>query len=74
MHEFEIRISGLEGASLVGEALHTLDGGEHRSISLRVRVAPELLDKPNSEFMFTAEATDTPSLRASTETRFMKPL
>jgi cytochrome c oxidase accessory protein FixG len=74
MHEFKISISGLEGAQLVGEPLHTLDGGEHRSISLRVRIAPGLLDKPNSGFTFTAEATDKPSLRASTETRFMKPL
>ena len=74
MHEFEISISGLEGASLVGETLHTLDGGEHRSISLRVRVAPGLLDKPNSEFIFSAEATDKPALRATSESRFMKAL
>jgi len=73
MHEFEITISGLDGASVVGEALHTLNGGEHRSISLRVRIAPERLDKPNSEFVFTAEATDQPGLAASTESRFMKP-
>lgn len=73
MHEFEISISGLEGASLIGESLHTLDGGEHHSISLRVRIAPELLDKPGSNFLFTAAATDQPSLRASTESRFIKP-
>jgi len=74
MHEFEITISGLRGASVVGETLHTLDGGEHRSISLRVRIAPGQLDKANSEFTFSAEATDKPGLRASTESRFVKPL
>jgi cytochrome c oxidase accessory protein FixG len=74
MHEFEIGISGLEGAIIIGETLHTLDGGELRSISLRVRVAPEMLDNPNSKFMFEVGATDMPTLYASSESRFMKPL
>jgi hypothetical protein len=74
MHEFEITISGLEGASVIGETLHTLNGGEHRSISLRVRIAPQRLDRPNSEFVFKAESTDDPGLHASTESRFLKPL
>jgi cytochrome c oxidase accessory protein FixG len=74
MHEFEISISGVEGASIVGETLHTLDGGEVRSITLRVHAQPEQLELPNSELRFTAVATDTPALQVSTESRFMKPL
>jgi cytochrome c oxidase accessory protein FixG len=74
MHEFEISISGIEGASIIGETLHTLNGGEIRAISLRVRIPPELLSTPNSEFTFDIEATDMPTLHTRTESRFMKPL
>ena len=74
MHEFEISISGMEGASIIGETLHTLNGGEIRAISLRVRILPELLSTPNSELTFNIGATDMPTLHTSTESRFMKPL
>ena len=74
MHEFEITISGIEGASIIGETAHTLDGGEVRSISIRVRAEPETLDRPSTELDFKARALDMPSLQAVTESRFMKPL
>jgi len=74
MHEFEIGIAGLDGASIIGETLHTLDAGEVRAISLRVHVPPEQLSQTGSELEFTAEATDMPALRTSTESRFMRPL
>jgi cytochrome c oxidase accessory protein FixG len=74
MHEFEIGISGIEGATLIGDTVHTLDGGEVRAISLRVRAEPALLTVPNTEIMFEVEATDTPALGISTESRFVKPL
>jgi polyferredoxin len=74
MHEFEIGISGIQGAQIIGETLYTLDGGEVRSITLRVRVAPEQLFKPTSDLTFTVGATDMPALQTSTESRFMKPL
>ncbi|MEZ5571652.1 MAG: cytochrome c oxidase accessory protein CcoG [Halioglobus sp.] len=74
MHEFKIGIAGLDGANIVGETLHTLDGGEIRAISLRVHVPPEKLSQPNTELQFTAVATDNPALHISTESRFMRPL
>ena len=74
MHEFEIGIEGLEGAEIVGETLHTLDGGEVSSISLRIRIAPSALDKPSSEFRFEARATDRPTLETSSESRFLRPM
>ena len=74
MHEFEIGISGMPGATLIGETLHTLNGGEVRSITLRVRADPAQLDKPASTLTFDAVATDQPALRISAESRFMKPL
>jgi cytochrome c oxidase accessory protein FixG len=73
-HEFKISIYGLEGAELIGDTLHTLNGGEVRAISLRVRVEPVLLNKPSTELDFRAEAVDKPSLQATAESRFMKPL
>ena len=74
MHEFEIGVSGIDGAEIIGETLHTLDGGEVRSINLRVRVAPERLSRPSTEIEFTARATDRESLQVSSESRFMRPL
>jgi cytochrome c oxidase accessory protein FixG len=74
MHEFEIGISGIAGASLIGNTLHTLDGGEIRSISLRVRADPEQLTRASTDLVFEVTATDEPTLRATTESRFMKPL
>ena len=74
MHEFDITISGIEGAELIGETSHTVNGGEVRSITLRVRAEPEILDKPSTELDFNAVASDMPSLRATSESRFMKPL
>jgi cytochrome c oxidase accessory protein FixG len=74
MHEFKIGISGIDGASLIGTTLHTLDGGEIRSISLRVRADPAQLTQPSTELTFEVSATDAPKLRTSTESRFVKPL
>jgi cytochrome c oxidase accessory protein FixG len=73
-HEFVISTYGLEGAELIGETRHALDGGEVRAITLRVRIEPELLSKPSTELDFKAQAADKPSLQATAESRFMKPL
>jgi cytochrome c oxidase accessory protein FixG len=73
-HEFTISISGIEGASIIGDTRYRVSGGEVRSITLRVRAEPEALDKPSTELDFEAVAGDLPSLRARSESRFMKPL
>jgi cytochrome c oxidase accessory protein FixG len=74
MHEFEVTVSGIDGATLIGDTLYTLDGGEVRSIGLRVRADPGQLDKPSTELVFEAVSTDMPSLKATAESRFVKPL
>jgi polyferredoxin len=74
MHEFKISVSGIPGATLIGEALHILNGGEVRSINLRVRADPSQLASPASSLTFEAVATDQAGLRASTDSRFLKPL
>lgn len=72
--EFDISISGIDGATIIGETSHTLNGGEVRTITLRVRVSPDVLDKPSTELDFRAASPNTPSLQATAESRFMKPL
>ena len=74
MHEFEVSVSGIEGASIIGQQLYTLNGGEVRSVTLRVRVDPSVMDKPNEQLDFSVVATDMPSLRAISESRFMRPI
>ncbi|QIB64502.1 cytochrome c oxidase accessory protein CcoG [Kineobactrum salinum] len=74
VHEFELSVSGIADATLIGERLHRLDGGEVRSITLRVQAAPEQLSKPSTAIEFQARATDAESLRTVSESRFMRPL
>ena len=73
-HDFDISISGIEGATIIGETRNRLEGSEQRTITLRISMAPEDLSKPSTELDFKAEATDMPSLQATAESRFMKPL
>lgn len=73
-HDYEIHIDGIEGAAIVGETVYTLEGGEVRTINLRVRTSPKSLDKPSTVLQFEAIAKDLPSLRAVSESRFMRPL
>ncbi len=74
MHEFEISLNGMPEGEIIGDTLYTLDSGEVRTLTLRVRARPESLDRPSTEISFEAVSTDMPSLRAASESRFMKPL
>jgi polyferredoxin len=74
MHEFEITLEDFPQGEIIGDTLYTLDSGEVRTLTLRVRANPETLDRPSTEISFEAVSTDMPSLRAASESRFMKPL
>ncbi len=74
MHEFEISISGLPSARIVGQTLYTLNGGEVYTINLRVASPPEALTVPSSELVFHAVATDDEKLVTESESRFLKPI
>lgn len=74
MHEFEITLRDFPQGEIIGDTLYTLDSGEVRTLNLRVRANPETLDRPSTEISFEAVSTDMPSLRAASESRFMKPL
>ena len=73
-HVFNISVSGLPQAEIIGETEHRLNGGEVRSISLRLRAEPDSLDRPSTEFEFQARASDDEALHVSHESRFVKPL
>jgi cytochrome c oxidase accessory protein FixG len=73
-HEFKIDITGIDKAEIIGETTLMLDGGEVRTLNLRVRVEPGALALPSTKIDFSAVASDLPSLQASTESRFLKPL
>ncbi|MEP6391402.1 MAG: cytochrome c oxidase accessory protein CcoG [Halioglobus sp.] len=73
-HDYLIQIDGIKGAAIVGDTTYSLEGGEVRTINLRVRISPEYLDKPSTALQFEAIAKDVPSLRAASESRFMRPL
>jgi cytochrome c oxidase accessory protein FixG len=74
MHEFQVSVEGIPNATIIGETLHTVNGGELRSLTLRVRVDPSALNKPSTELDFKVEATDSPDLHAVSESRFLKPM
>ena len=72
-HTFKIAISGLEGAAIIGQTRHSLDAEEIRAINLRIRMEPDQLMQPSNTVIFTATAVEKPALRASAESRFLKP-
>jgi cytochrome c oxidase accessory protein FixG len=73
-HEFEVTVNGVEGAVIIGQHRHQLEGGKAGSLTLRVRVNPSVLDRPSTRIDFNVEAIDSPSLRAVAESRFMQPM
>jgi cytochrome c oxidase accessory protein FixG len=74
MHEFEVAIGGLDGATLIGKSTHTLNGGEIREIGVRVRIDPKSLADVSTPFDFMVTATDEPALQVRSESRFMRPI
>jgi cytochrome c oxidase accessory protein FixG len=74
MHEYQISVSGLDQAQIIGNTAYTLDAGEVQELSLRLRLPPGTLDRPSTEIEFQVQATDEPGISASAESRFMVPL
>ncbi|MEM6580117.1 MAG: cytochrome c oxidase accessory protein CcoG [Pseudomonadota bacterium] len=73
-HQFTISIDGIAGAEIIGATQYEVDGGEMRTITLRVIANPGELSKTSTELDFIATAAANPSLKAKAESRFMKPL
>ncbi len=73
-HTFVLKINGVEGAQVQGETRYRLDGSDDQEVTLRVRADKSALKSPSADLSFEVFAEDMPSLRAVTESRFMKPL
>jgi len=75
MHSYAIRIDGLpEGARVLGDTEVTLNGGEVRSLPLRVAADGEKFDRPSTAFQFIIEADDGSGDSSLTDSRFLVPL
>lgn len=72
-HHFDLSLSGISGAQVLGPTRFPVDGGESREVTLRVSARPQQLSTPNTELSFEIVARDKPALRAVSESRFMKP-
>jgi cytochrome c oxidase accessory protein FixG len=73
-HTYRLSLSGIDGAEVVGASSYSLEGGEDREVTLRVRADKSALTAPSTELSFEIVAEDMPSLRAVSDSRFMKPL
>ncbi len=73
-HRFVLQIDGVPGAEVLGATSYELDGSEDREITLRVHASRDVLSAPSTDLSFEIVAEDMPSLRAVSESRFMKPL
>lgn len=73
-HNYQLTVKGIEGAEVSGATSFALGGGEDRDVTLRVRADTDSLSAPSTELTFEIVAEDMPSLRAASESRFMKPL
>ncbi|MAC32372.1 MAG: cytochrome c oxidase accessory protein CcoG [Haliea sp.] len=73
-HEFEVSLEGLPGARLIGETRHTVDAGEVRRITLRVREPAGNANTPATVVEFRLQSTDQRDLEISSESRFMRPM
>jgi cytochrome c oxidase accessory protein FixG len=73
-HTFVLTIDGIAGAEVRGETRYAMAGSEDREINLRVYADADALSAPSTDLTFEVSAEDMPSLRAVSESRFMKPL
>jgi polyferredoxin len=72
-HDYQIRIDGPEGLTMISPARVTVQAGELLNYPVRVQIAPDQLPRGNITFHFAVEAVDDPSIRHETESRFLGP-
>lgn len=72
-HDYQITFSGLDDASLVGNAFVTAEPGEVLEVPLRLQIDPVHLTESNIEIRFTITAIDGSNDSAWSESRFIGP-
>ncbi|MFK7975363.1 MAG: FixG Ig-like domain-containing protein, partial [Halioglobus sp.] len=70
---FTVSIEGMGNAVLIGERNHTLNGGEIRYMSIRVRGAAEDIQRASTPFEFLIQSKGVQPVSARVETRFLGP-
>ena len=73
-HRFVLSVRGIEGATIRGATRYDIAGSDNHEVNLRVRAEADALESVSTTLVFEIVAEDRPSLRASSESRFMKPL
>jgi cytochrome c oxidase accessory protein FixG len=73
-HQYVLTVSGIEDLTIIGDTDLSLDAGEVRELSLRLRLPSGALDRPSTPIEFEVHAEDEPAIRATSESRFMVPL
>jgi cytochrome c oxidase accessory protein FixG len=69
-----IAVEGLDQAEVVGERNVTLDGGEIRKVTLRLRVPADEVTQGSTPVTFSVGGVDEPDLATTVESRFIGPV
>ncbi len=69
-----IAVEGLDQAEVVGERNVTLDGGEIRKVTLRLRVPADEVTQGSTPVTFSVGGIDEPDLATTVESRFIGPV
>jgi cytochrome c oxidase accessory protein FixG len=72
-HEYRIKANGLPGATLLGPAQISVNGGDQREFAVRLSIDPAQLRRSNSAIEFEIEGVDNPRLQAISASRFIGP-
>ena len=70
---YRIEAAGITGASIVGEKVITVLGGELLEIGVRLRADPSNLPFPGTPVLFRAVSTNHETIYAEAESRFIRP-
>ncbi len=74
-HDFALTVERSGGCGNPrGYPLPHFEGSEDREITLRVYGPRDVLEAPSADLIFELIAEDMPSLRAASESRFLKPV
>lgn len=72
-HDYQVTFSGIEHATLIGNAFVSVDPGEVLELPLRLQIDPVNLSATNYDIEFTVTAIDGSNDSAESESRFIGP-
>lgn len=72
--DFEVKVSGIEGLTISTNTRVSVDSGEVHSLPTSIEINPANMTQTKNDIEFEVIAIDDPSVRASTDSRFLGPL